>query len=303
MKIKNQALAADLGLVFVTIIWGSAFVVVKNATSAVPTSYIIAIRFGIAVLLMTVFFFKRLKKIDADCIKSGAILGILSFVAYYLQTTGIQYTTAGNNAFLTAVYVVVVPFLYWLLRNEKPDLYNITAALICIAGIGLLSLHAGFTMNIGDILSLLCGIAFASQIVGTSILTEKNDPILLSYTQFAVTGVIGLAVALCTETFPTGLGTDSVLSLLYIGVFSTLIALVLQTVCQKYTPPARACLIMSLESLFGSVFGIIFLHEALTPKILAGSLLILLSILISETKPSFFRLNQKRTELQEDSAE
>ncbi|MBW7573743.1 DMT family transporter [Caproiciproducens faecalis] len=300
MKFKNPALSADLGLVFVTIIWGSAFVVVKNATSTVPASYIIAIRFAIAVFLMSIFFFKRLRKIDAHCIKSGAILGVLLFVSYYLQTIGVKYTTAGNNAFLTAIYVVVVPFLYWLLRSQKPDLYNIAAALICIVGIGLLSLHAGFTMNIGDILSLLCGVGFASQIVATSILTEKNDPILLSYTQFVVTGSISLVVALCTETFPARLGTDSVLSLLYIGVFSTLIALVLQTVCQKYSPPARASLIMSLESLFGSIFGIIFLHEALTPKIFVGSLLILLSILISETKPSFFRLSQKKTQLQED---
>jgi len=300
LKFKNKALAADLGLVFVTIIWGSAFVVVKNATGTVPPSYIIAIRFAIAVLLMCIFFFKRLRKIDRNCMKSGAILGVVLYIAYYLQTIGVKYTTAGNNAFLTAVYVVVVPFLYWLVRSEKPDTYNIIAALICIAGIGLLSLHSGFSMNIGDILSLLCGFAFAAQIVAISILTEKNDPILLSFTQFAVTAVIALVVALCTETFPATLGTDSIMSLLYIGIFSTLIALVLQTVCQKYTPPARASLIMSLESLFGSVFGIIFLNEVLTLKILGGFVLIFASILVSEVKPSFFRSNQKDIEAQEN---
>nr|WP_319488126.1 DMT family transporter [uncultured Caproiciproducens sp.] len=300
MKIKNKALAADLGLVFVTIIWGSAFVVVKNATSTVPTSYIIAIRFGIAVFLMSVIFHNRLRNIDFNCIKSGAILGVVLFIAYYLQTIGVKYTTAGNNAFLTAVYVMVVPFLYWLLKSEKPDAYNIAAAFICIAGIGLLSLHSGFSMNIGDILSLLCGVAFAAQIVAISILTEKNDPILLSFTQFTVTAVIALVVALCTETFPAHLGTDSITSLLYIGVFSTLIALVLQTVCQKYTPPARASLIMSLESLFGTVFGIIFLNEVLTLKTLGGFLLIFASILISETKLSFIKSNQKDTELQNE---
>lgn len=301
MRIKNKSLAADLGLVFVTIIWGSAFVVVKNATSTVPACYMIAIRFGIAVLLMCVFFRKRLQKIDLACIRSGAILGVLLFVAYYLQTIGIKYTTVGNNAFLTAVYVVVVPFLYWLIRHEKPDVYNIAAALICIAGIGLLSLHSGFTMNVGDLLSLLCGVAFAAQIVAISILTEKNDPILLSFTQFLFTAIIAIIVALCTETFPAVLQTGTLMSLLYIGVFSTLIALVLQTVCQKYTPPARASLIMSLESLFGTAFGIIFLNESLTLKTLGGFLLIFAAVIVSETKLSFLKLASKKTDLQESS--
>jgi len=301
LKIKNKSLAADLGLVFVTIIWGSAFVVVKNATNTVPTSYIIAIRFGIAVLLMCVIFRKRLRKIDLACIQSGAILGVLLFISYYLQTIGVKYTTVGNNAFLTAVYVVVVPFLYWMIRHEKPNAYNIAAALICIAGIGLLSLHSGFTMNLGDILSLLCGFAFAAQIVAISILTEKNDPILLSFTQFVFTAIIALVVALCTETFPVSMPTGTISSLLYIGVFSTLIALVMQTVCQKYSPPARASLIMSLESLFGTAFGIIFLNESLTLKTLGGFLLIFAAVIVSETKLSFLKFSPKKAKLQEDS--
>ena len=290
-------MAADLGLVVTTVIWGSGFVAVKNAVDTVPPSYMIAMRFGIAVSLMCVIFFNRLKKIDWDCVKSGIILGVLMFIGYYLQTIGIQYTTAGNNAFLTAVYVIVVPFLYWIIRKEKPDGYNIGAALLCIAGIGLLTLRSGFSMNIGDTLSLFCGVTFAAQIVAVSILTEKNDPILISFTQFVVTGILALVVALFTEPFPTKMNTNSILATLYIGIFCTLIALVLQTVCQKYTPPARASLIMSMESLFGSIFGIIFLSESLTIKTFFGSVLIFLSIMISEIKPSFLKLEKESAEL------
>lgn len=297
MKIKNKAMAADLGLVLTTVIWGSGFVAVKNAVDTVPPSYMIAMRFGIAVSLMCVIFFNRLKKIDWDCVKSGIILGVLMFIGYYLQTIGIQYTTAGNNAFLTAVYVIVVPFLYWIIRKEKPDGYNIGAALLCIAGIGLLTLRSGFSMNIGDTLSLFCGVTFAAQIVAVSILTEKNDPILISFTQFVVTGILAFVVALFTEPFPTKMNPNSILATFYIGIFCTLIALVLQTVCQKYTPPARASLIMSMESLFGSIFGIIFLSESLTIKTFFGSVLIFLSIMISEIKPSFLKLEKESAEL------
>lgn len=294
-------MAAELGLLLVTIIWGSAFVVVKNTTDSMPANYIIAIRFGLASILMFLFFFKRIRKIDARSVKSGVLLGVLLYVAYYLQTVGIKYTTVGNNAFLTAVYVVLVPFLYWLIKNSKPDIYNVLSALICIAGIGFLSLHAGFTVNIGDSLSLLCGIAFSAQIVGVSILTEKSDPILLSFTQCASTAIIALAAALCTESFSVKLVTSSIWDLLYISVFSTMIAMVLQTVCQKYVPPARASLIMSLESLFGTFFGIVFLNEALTLKTFIGFLLIFSAILISETKLSF--LKQKKPNAEESGIE
>ena len=302
MKIKNKSVAAELGLLFVTVIWGGSFVVVKNTTASIPTNYIIAIRFGIASILMLLFFFKRIRKIDARSIKSGALIGVILYVAYYLQTVGIKYTTAGNNAFLTAIYVVLVPFLYWLIRNIKPDAYNILSALICIAGIGFLSLHTGFTMNMGDSLSLLCGIAFSAQIVGISILTEKSDPILLAFTQCAVTAIIAFAVALCTESFPAKLVTSSILALIYMGVFSTMIAMVLQTVCQKYIPPSRASLIMSLESLFGTYFGIVFLNEALTLKTFIGFLLIFAAILISETKLSFLKHKKHDSTVEEPSS-
>ncbi len=300
MKFKNKSLVAEFGLLFITIIWGSAFVVVKNTTALVPTSYIIAIRFGIAAILMLIFFYPHIKKIDLYSIKSGAALAVLLYVSYYFQTIGVKFTTAGKNAFLTAVYVVVVPFLYWVIKKEKPDAYNILSAFICIAGIGLLSLHSGFTVSVGDTLSLLCGFTFAAQIVGVSILTEKSDPILLSFTQFAFTAVISLIVALCTERFPAHLGTESVWSLLYVSIFSTLIALVMQTVCQKYVPPARASLIMSLESLFGTIFGIIFLNESLTMKTFGGCLLIFAAILISETKLSFLKRVKERQNIEAD---
>ncbi len=287
MKFNNKSLISELGLLFITVIWGSAFVVVKNTIETVPSGYMIAIRFGIAAILMPIIFYKRFKNLNMQTIKYGAFLGVIVFVAYYLQNIGIKYTTAGNSAFLTAVYVIVVPFLYWIVRNRRPDIFNILSAVICIIGIGLLSLNSGFQINIGDLLSLLCGLAFASQITGISILTEKIDPILISFTQFAFTSVIAFAVAFSTESFPQKLGVDSIEALLYISIFSTFIALVLQNVCQKHVPPAKASLIMSLESLFGTLFGIIFLNEALTIKTFFGFLLIFIAILISELKPSF----------------
>jgi drug/metabolite transporter (DMT)-like permease len=147
-------------------------------------------------------------------------------------------------------------------------------------------------------LSLLCGAVFAAQITGVSILTEKTDPILLSFTQFTFTSLAALIVSLFTERFPASLGMDSVWALLYVGIFSTLVALVLQNVCQKYVPPSKASLIMSLESLFGTLFGILFLEESLTTRTFIGCLLIFAAILIAELKPSFLA-GRNKTEVRE----
>lgn len=290
MKIlKNRPAAAELGLVFITILWGSSFVVVKDTTETVSTAYMIAIRFGIAAIFLFGFFWKRLKKITPKYLEWGLFLGLQDFAAFEFQTEGIKYTTAGKNAFLTAVYCVIVPFLYWAVRKKRPSPVQISSAFLCIVGVGMLSLQEGFSMNVGDLLSLTGGFVFAVQIITISILTEKYDPILLCVLQTATTAAFALPLAIATEPVPLGLPFSSVASLLYLAVFITMLTTVLQTVCQKYTPPAKASLIMSLESVFGSICGIIFLHEPLTIKIFSGFVLIFTSILLSERNPQLSR--------------
>lgn len=294
MDAKKRSLMAELGLLLVTVIWGSGFVAVKSATGSLEPAAIVALRFAIATVLMCVVFFRRLKEIDKGCIKAGALAGFLYFIAFYLQTLGAKYTTAGKNAFLTAIYVVLVPFLYWIVKSQRPDVYNISAAFLCMIGIGFLSLNADFSINVGDGFSLLGGVGFTAQIVAAAILTQKHDPILLSVTQFGFAALFAAITSLLTEPIPTQLAPDSLTYILYLGVFSTMIALLLQTVCQKYVPASKASLIMSLESVFGCICGIIFLHEALSGRILAGFVLIFGAILLSEVKPSFLRFGSRR---------
>jgi drug/metabolite transporter (DMT)-like permease len=274
-------------------IWGSSFVIVKNATDTIPPAAIIVFRFGTAAVFLSLFFFRRLKEIRVSHIKWGLLIGLQNFVAYELQTIGIKYTTAGKNAFLTAVYCVIVPFLYWAVRKQKPRLFHLVSACLCMAGVGLLSLQSGFAINPGDLLSLACGLFFAMQIVTISILTEKNDPILLCITQSFATMLFAMPFALFTEHIPAFLPMQTVFSLFYLGVIGTMLTTVLQTICQKYTPPSKASLIMSLESVFGTICGIIFLHESLTLRSFGGFLLIFLAILLSERGDLLFSVKKK----------
>ncbi len=290
---RNRSLTAELGIVLVTMIWGSSFVVVKSAADSIPPATIITLRFGIAAVLLCLFFFRRLKEIKWSHIKWGLLIGLQSFVAYELQTMGVKYTTAGKNAFLTAVYCVIVPFLYWAIKKQKPRAFHLISAFLCMAGVGFLSVQRNFSMNPGDLLSLACGLFFAIQIVTIGILTEKNDPILLCITQTAATALFALPFALFAEKAPSAMPVQSIFPLLYLGVVGTMLTTVLQNVCQKYTEPSKASLIMSLESVFGTLCGILFLHESLTPRSFGGFLLIFLAIMLSERGDLLFSPHRK----------
>jgi drug/metabolite transporter (DMT)-like permease len=283
--IQNKSLWAKLGLFFITIVWGSAFVVVKDASTEISPSYIVAIRFAIATVILSLVFHKRLLRIGRTELIGGLIIGLLNALAFELQTYGVQRTTAGNNAFLTAVYCVLVPFFAWIVQKKKPNVYNVISAFLCFFGVGLLSLKSGFVMSLGDFLSLLCGFAFAIQILAIDIFTEKGDPILITIVQAVVTVVFTLPVALFFEPFPTAVSFDSAISLLYVAIFSTTIAFLLQNVCQKYVESSQASLIMSLESVFGTLCGILFLKEEMTVRTFFGCAIIFAAIYLSERRP------------------
>lgn len=295
LKIQNKPLWAKLGLFFITIIWGSAFVVVKDASAEISPSYIVAIRFAIAAVILSLVFHKRLLRIGRTELLGGLMIGFFNVLGFELQTYGVQRTTAGNNAFLTAVYCVLVPFLSWIVQKKKPGIYNVISALLCIFGVGLLSLKSGLGMGLGDLLSLLCGFAFAMQILAIDIFTEKGDPILITIIQSVVTVAFSLPAALIFEPFPNAVSFGSVISLLYVALFSTTIAFLLQIVCQKFVEPSQASLIMSLESVFGTLCGILFLKETMTVRTFLGCAIIFAAIYLSERRPGRRRMCNTRT--------
>ena len=190
-------------LFLATLIWGISFVLMDVTLKSIPTFYILAIRFlGAAVILIAVGA-RDLKKLDRAYLKGGALMGVLLLGAYAFQTFGLERTTPGKNAFLTSVYCIIVPFLFWLLLRKKPDKYNVIAAFVCLVGIGFICLQSNLSIGLGDGLTLVCGLLYAvHMIVCGSVVTERS-PILVSMVQFAVAGVLAAVLALVTEPFPT----------------------------------------------------------------------------------------------------
>lgn len=288
---KTISILAKLALVIATLIWGSSFFIMKNTLDAMPSFYLLAIRFTIGSVLLSLIFLPKYKKLDMGYVKGGAVMGVFLFMAYGLQTIGLNYTTAGKNAFLTAIYCLIVPFLYWAVAKIRPDKYNITAAILCVIGIFLVSVNpsAEGGVNIGDILTMGGGFMYACHILAVNKAAEGRDIILLTILQFITAAVLCWITALLIEDFPARLSHGAVMSLAYLGVMATTAALLLQNIGQKYTPPSTAALLLSLEAVFGVLFSVIFADEALTVQLALGFALIFIALVISEAKPRFGR--------------
>jgi drug/metabolite transporter (DMT)-like permease len=273
-----------VGLIITTIIWGSAFVVMKNSVDIISPTYLLALRFTIASIALVAVFFKRLKLVTKTEILCGSLLGVFLFVSYLLQTYGVKYTTASKNAFITTLYVIIVPFLHWFFNKKRPSVNNIGAAVIAVFGLALISLEGDLSINIGDLLTLFCGLFFAFHIVFVDRYTNHHDPVRLTVIQMVTAAILSWVLAPImegTQDF-TVINGSMLIGLLFLGIFSTMICFLLQNVGQKHLSPNTTSIILSFEAVFGLVFSVIFLEEEVTPKLMAGCILLFSSVILSE---------------------
>ena len=273
-------------------IWGSSFFIMKGAVDIIPTFYLLAIRFtGGAVLLALVCWKKWRMHFTRDYLWRGAVIGAFLFLAYSVQTFGLMGTTPSKNAFLTAVYCVLVPFLYWIAVKKRPDRYNILAAVLCVAGVGLVSLTNDFTITWGDGLTLVCAFFYAAHIVAVAKVSPAKDIYLLTVFQFAFAALYAwISGALFQELPPTSvISSDLIIQMAYLVVMATTVALLFQNVGQVWSDPSSAAVILSLESVFGVLFSVLFYGDPVTGQLLAGFALIFVAVVCSETKFSFLR--------------
>ena len=286
---KKDSFNGRLALFAATLIWGTSFVVLKSTLDSVGVLTVLAVRFLAAAFIMALPTLRFFRGAGAAAIKSGALMGVLLFLSYIFQTYGLASTTPGKNAFLTSAYCIIVPFLCWLLRGARPDRYNVAAALICVSGVGMVSLDSDLSMNPGDGLTLVCGIFFAFHIIVTDRFAGRYNILVLTVTQMATAGLLSIAGALIFEPVPPSIPSGAVLPLMYLCLMCTGVCFFLQTYGQKRTSPASASVIMTFESVFGAALSVLTGSEELSPRLFIGFGLIFLAVLISETKLEFLR--------------
>jgi len=273
------------------LIWGTSFFIMKNALDNVPVFALLAIRFTAGAVLLGIICIKKWKDFTLDYLWRGAVVGGFLFLAYTVQTFGLSMTTPSKNAFLTAVYCVLVPFFTWAVVRQRPDRFNIAAALLCVLGVGLVSLNEQLSVNLGDILTLVCAVFYASHIVAVEKLSPGKDIYLITVFQFAFAALYAWICTLSTEVFPAQALSDPAvfLPLAYLCVMATTVALLFQNVGQIWSDPASASVILSLESVFGVLFSVVCYGDEVSVKMLCGFVLIFIAVVCSETKFSFLR--------------
>ena len=283
MKNKMGLLARG-ALLLTALIWGTSFVILKNMLDNIGTFWIMALRFSIAAIIFSAVGINNLHNLNRETLLGGVVAGTFLAVAYLIQTFGLSFTTPGKNAFLTATYCVLVPFMVWAFYRHKPGAHNIVAAFLCIAGIGFVSLNEGFgNVNIGDVLTLVCGLFYALQIIAVDSVIDKANSAALTAIQFITAALLCWIGALTVEAPPASISAGEWIQIIYMGAACTGLGFFLQAWGMKYTPASTAAVIMTLEAVFGALCSVIFYDDRLTVQLIIGFVLIFVSVVMSET--------------------
>ena len=278
---------ADLGLLYCALFWGLSFPTMKILVGIYPACWLLFLRFSAGSAMIYIFFRKRINASFRKTIKGGAVIGFLLFLAMTTQTVGLRYIGGGRSAFISATYVLMVPFMLWALRKKFPGWLTIGAAVLCVLGMYLLSgdESSGADGYIGDILTVICAVTFAVQAIAISRYAHDSDPIALSFAEFVSVAAAALVSSLMFESPAEYLSYSGLAELIFTIVFVTFGCYMVQVIAQKYAEPSHATIIMSLESVFGLASSVIFLNETVTARMLTGCGLIFIAVFISELSP------------------
>ncbi|MEZ3435379.1 MAG: DMT family transporter [Lachnospiraceae bacterium] len=272
---------AAAGLIAVTVIWGGGFVASDMALESLRPFQIMTIRFLLASVLMGAAGIRELKEINGKEIRAGILMGTALFAGFAFQIVGLQYTTSSKNAFLTALNVVMVPFIAFIILKKKIAATSIAGAVMAIVGVGLLSLEKNLTLGVGDALTLVCAAGFAFQIFFTSEFVKKYRAVALNFVQMLTAVALSVVSLFLFGETEFHVSVKGALSVLYLGVISTALCYLLQTASQRYVDETKAAIILSMESVFGTLFSILILHEQITLRMVCGCVIILAAVIIS----------------------
>ena len=279
---RTQRLRADLALLLVAIVWGSAFAAQRLAAGQISAFTFNGLRFLIGALVLLPLTWHHWERLDRTGWIGVALVGSVLFAGAAFQQLGLRYTTAGNAGFVTGLYVVLIPVILALGWKEPPRRVIWPAALLAAAGMFLLSTGGNITLTLGDILELAGACMFALHVILIGILVRRMEILQLAVSQYLVCGLLSLLVGLSLGGSSLS-GLASVWwAIAYTGIFSVGLGYTLQARAQKEAPPADAAILLSLEAVFAVLFGWLLLDERLSAPQLLGCGLMLSAMILAQ---------------------
>lgn len=285
---------SDLTLLFVAAVWGSGFVAQRLATNQLSAFYFNGGRFLVGALI--IFLVMRLSSHSSiPTIETGSstrrdlpwmvTAGVLLFIASGLQQAGLATTTIGNASFITGLYVVLVPLLLLVIWRQPVSWLSWVAVMLAACGVGLLSMQGEFRLSSGDALELIGAFVWAMHVILVGWLARRGVNVLeFSVIQFTICGLLNMAVALglTPQDAPNLLTSWQVV--LYSAILPIAVGFTLQIFGQKHAPPVDAAIILSMEAVFGTLFGFVFMQESLVTQQLFGCALVLAAMILAQLR-------------------
>ena len=293
---RKRQLTADAALLLVTLIWGSTFVMVKDAVANFPVFSFLALRFAFAALVLLPFVVLRQRSARANVLESEAtsplrssaplLIGVALFAGYSFQTAGLHLTTPAKAGFITGLSVVIVPLFAALILRQPPSRNAWLGVGLAVVGLGLLTLQAGLGVEVGDLLVLCCAVAFAAHILLTGHYAPRYDPLRLTLGSLVTVAVLSGAAALIFDRpwDPAALTPSVLFAAAFTGVFATSVAFVLQTQAQRFTTSTHTALIFAAEPVFAGLFSFLLIGEVLGAQQVLGAVLILAGMVVAEMR-------------------
>ena len=277
---RGKKILADIGLVYSAAIWGSTFFVVKDALDNINPIMLVAYRFLIAGIVLLPFIIATKRNIFHH-FRRGLFLSLILWLLYVPQTIGLTYTTASNSGFITGLFVAFVPIFQRTIFKVKPNFMEILAACVSLSGLWILT--GGLRdINTGDMLTLMAAVTYALDVLySDKFIKSGSDPFVLCCQQFFIIGLFSLIVGLFFD-LPLATGNSTVWwIILFLALFPTMSAFVIQLMAQKITTPLKVSLIFALEPVFAAVFAWTVGGETAVFHRAMGGLLIFFALIIS----------------------
>jgi drug/metabolite transporter (DMT)-like permease len=289
---QGVAVKSDVLLLITAIIWGFAFVAQRVGMGYVGPFTFNGIRFAIGSLsLLPLVLISRGRQTAANRILpppglktilfGGGALGLTLFAGASLQQIGLVYTTAGKAGFITGLYVIIVPIL-GLIWRQQPRIGTWIGAFLAAIGLYLLSITEEFTIELGDLLVLIGAFFWAAHVLIIGWLSPRINPIKLAFSQYVACSILSLITASIVEVITFNSIVAAAIPILYGGLLSVGIAYTLQVVAQRDAYPAHAAILLSLEAVFAAIGGWLILGEIISPRGLVGCGLMLFGMLLSQ---------------------